>query len=106
MKQKIGQGHAAAMLRLGVHELQNAVIDPGSNVAQRHNEPGSFASPTPGEIAAERKEEKVPVGVEAGRESILDQHTREAQSQQREAAEPTAPQRQAAERGATEPERE
>jgi hypothetical protein len=80
MSKKIGEGHASAMLRQGFHELQNAMYTQ-SNVAQRQAEPGSFMSPTQGEIAAERKEEKAP----PGKESILDQHARESQVQSREA---------------------
>lgn len=52
---KIGEGHAEAMLRLGLHELQGAVY-PDSNVAQRA-EVGVFGSPTQSEIMQERRDE-------------------------------------------------
>lgn len=59
---KIGEGHAQAMLRQGLREIQNLVFP--SNVGP---EPGTFGSPTQGEIAAERHPDP--------RASILDRHT-------------------------------
>lgn len=65
---KIGEGHAQAMLRQGLKELQAAVYSE-SNVA-REPEPGTFGSPTQGEIAAERR-------ADPGA-SILDRHSEDA----------------------------
>jgi hypothetical protein len=62
---KIGEGHAAAMLRQGLKELQAAVVDPSSNVA-REPEPGTFGTPTQGEIASDRRPDIQP--------SALDKH--------------------------------
>jgi hypothetical protein len=50
---KIGEGHAAAMLRQGFKEIQ-AALYPGSNIA-REPEVGTFGHPTQGEIASDRK---------------------------------------------------
>lgn len=55
VSQPLGKGHAAAMLRLGLHELQGAMYT-GSNVAQPV-EYGTFGSATPGEIAEDRRPE-------------------------------------------------
>lgn len=68
---KIGEGHAQAMLRQGLKELQSAMYT-GSNVA-RDAEPGTFGSPTQGEIAAGRRPDQSP--------SILDTHTQNAKAQ-------------------------
>lgn len=51
---KIGAGHAAAMFRLGVHEL-GAAVTAESNIAQP-TEMGVFGTKTPGEIWADRQE--------------------------------------------------
>lgn len=51
---KIGDGHLAAMARLGVHELRNAMYA-DSNVAQRHGEYGIYGNATPQEIVAARQ---------------------------------------------------
>ena len=75
MSKKIGEGHAAAMARQGLHELQNAVYA-DSNVAQHHAEPGSFGTPTQGEIAAERRDETPAME----QPSILDGHARDAEA--------------------------
>jgi hypothetical protein len=53
---KIGEGHAAAMLRLGGKEIRN-VAYPGSNIAQP-TEYGIFGTLTPGEIAEARRSEE------------------------------------------------
>lgn len=71
---KLGAGHAAAMGRMGLHELQAAVY-PDSNVAQRA-EYGTVGSPTQGEVANTREEEPP---VDGGRDSIVDRHVREAE---------------------------
>lgn len=51
---KIGEGHAAAMARLGLRELRGAMY-PESNVAQQP-EYGLWGTQTPGEVAAARRE--------------------------------------------------
>ena len=53
VKPKIGEGHAAAMGRLGLAELRNASY-PDSNVTQ-HTELGLYGTKTSGEITAERR---------------------------------------------------
>lgn len=50
---KIGDGHAAAMARLGLRELRGAMY-PGGNVAQ-HSEYGLYGTMTPGEVAESRR---------------------------------------------------
>jgi hypothetical protein len=40
--------------RRGLKDLQNAVLDPWNGVTQKHEEPGTIASPTQAEITAER----------------------------------------------------
>lgn len=67
---KIGEGHAAAMLRQGFKELQ-AALYPDSNIA-REAEVGTFGHPTQGEIAGDRKADLSP--------SIVDAHVADAQS--------------------------
>ena len=66
---KIGAGHAAAMGRLGLHELRNAVM-PESNVAQQHGEYGLYGTATPGEVSESRRQEAYDHGEERG--SVLD----------------------------------
>ena len=51
---KIGDGHAAAMGRMGLAELRSALY-PESNVAQPSAEYGVFGKPTPGETADARE---------------------------------------------------
>lgn len=53
VSQPIGKGHATAMLRLGLHELQGAMYT-NSNVAQP-GEIGVFGRPTQGELADDRR---------------------------------------------------
>jgi hypothetical protein len=50
---KIGDGHAAAMMRLGLKEIRGAFY-PQSNVAQP-SEYGLYGTRTPGEIAEDRR---------------------------------------------------
>ena len=50
---KVGEGHLAAMGRLGVRELRGATY-PGSNVAQQ-SEYGLYGTLTPGEVAESRR---------------------------------------------------
>ena len=52
---KIGEGHAAAMGRMGLHELRGMVY-PESNIAQR-SEYGLYGTRTPGEVADARRDE-------------------------------------------------
>jgi hypothetical protein len=50
---KIGEGHVAAMGRMGLGELRGALY-PESNVAQ-HSEYGLYGTLTPGEVAEARR---------------------------------------------------
>ena len=50
---KIGDGHAAAMARLGLRELRE-LGNPGGNVTQ-HPEYGLYGTLTPGEVAESRR---------------------------------------------------
>jgi hypothetical protein len=52
MKRKIGEGHAAAMFRLGLKELRNAINPSRESVADQ--EIGIYGSATQGEIADAR----------------------------------------------------
>ncbi len=52
MARKIGEGHAAAMLRLGLKELRNAINPSRESVADQ--EIGIYGSLTQGEIADAR----------------------------------------------------
>lgn len=54
-KPKIGAGHASAMFRLGLRELR-AFFFPESNVAQP-SEYGIWGTRTPGEVAADRRDD-------------------------------------------------
>lgn len=67
---KIGEGHAAAMLRAGFREIQEALY-PESNIA-REAEVGTFGHPTQGEIAGERKADMSP--------SVVDSHVEDAKA--------------------------
>jgi hypothetical protein len=53
MSRKIGEGHVAAMARLGLKELRNALNPSRESVAD--NEIGLYGSQTQGEIAQARK---------------------------------------------------
>jgi hypothetical protein len=53
MKRKIGEGHAAAMFRLGLKELRNALNPSRESVAD--NEIGLVGTETQGEIAKARR---------------------------------------------------
>ena len=52
MQQKIGEGHAEAMLRLGLKELRNALNPSKESVAD--SEIGLYGTKTQGEIAESR----------------------------------------------------
>jgi hypothetical protein len=52
MERKIGEGHAAAMFRLGLKELRNALNPSRESVAD--NEIGLYGTQTQGEIAKAR----------------------------------------------------
>lgn len=52
--QKIGSGHANAMLRLGLAELRSSMY-PQSNVAQQHTQYGVWGTKTPGEIMQDKE---------------------------------------------------
>ena len=53
MARKIGEGHAAAMFRLGLKELRNAINPSRESVADQ--ELGLFGTETQGEIAKARR---------------------------------------------------
>jgi hypothetical protein len=52
---KVGEGHVAAMGRLGLHELRGMMY-PESNIAQRA-EYGLYGTRTPGEVAEARRDD-------------------------------------------------
>lgn len=54
--QKIGAGHASAMLRLGLAELR-ASMYPGSNIAQPNAIYGIWGTKTPGEVMQDKEGE-------------------------------------------------
>ena len=56
MARKIGEGHAAAMMRLGLKELRNAINPSRESVADQ--EIGVFGTQTQGEIADARDPEQ------------------------------------------------
>ncbi|SRR5260221_10727432 len=66
MARKIGEGHVAAMARLGLKELRNALNPSRESVAD--NEIGLYGTETQGEIATARRgpgegpEQESPVG--------------------------------------------
>lgn len=81
---KIGAGHAAAMARLGLRELRDAMyLD--SNVAQ-YPELGTFGTLTPQEILAGKRDAGAKQEQEPEQDSILDERMREAEK--REGPEP------------------
>lgn len=53
MARKIGEGHAAAMFRLGLKELRNAINPSRESIADQ--ELGLFGTETQGEIAKARR---------------------------------------------------
>ena len=74
---KIGDGHAAAMARLGLRELRE-LGNPGGNVAQ-HSEYGLYGTLTPGEVAeARRREERDLDGEASDRSSVLGDRLQQA----------------------------
>lgn len=77
MSGKIGEGHAWAMWRQGLRELRGAMY-PESNVAQQP-EYGLYGTLTPGEVAESRRHDHE-FDEEPGRDSILEQKLREADS--------------------------
>lgn len=77
---KIGAGHAAAMARLGLHEIRNAFYS-DSNVAQRHGEYGIYGNATPQEIVAARGGGRDALGRDTDqRESVLDDRLQQAEA--------------------------
>jgi hypothetical protein len=66
---KIGEGHASAWMRQGLRELRGAFY-PESNIAT-NTEYGIFGTRTPGEIAADRKDDPSPTLEDEG--SVLQQ---------------------------------
>lgn len=74
--QKIGEGHAAAMLRMGLKELRGALY-PESNVAQPA-EYGLYGTKTPGEVAEARRSFEPVLEEEKG--SVVADRLRQAES--------------------------
>lgn len=77
MSGKIGEGHAAAMARIGLNELRASVY-PGSNIAQ--TDLGVFGNATQGEISQARNHGEDPVKEEEKGDSPLQQSMRQAES--------------------------
>lgn len=75
---KFGEGHAAAMARVGLNELRAAVY-PGSNIAQPVDL-GVFGNATQGEIGEARKHSEDVVKEEEKSDSPLQQSMRTAES--------------------------
>lgn len=74
---KIGSGHAAAMGRLGLSELRNAMaMSPDSNIMQQHSEYGLYGTATPGEVSDARRPEGYDNGQERG--SVVEHHVEQA----------------------------
>ena len=74
--QKIGEGHTAAMLRLGLKELRGGLY-PESNVAQP-SEYGLYGTKTPGEVAESRRGSELNLEEEKG--SVVADRLRQAES--------------------------
>jgi len=76
---KIGEGHLAAMGRLGLKEARGALY-PESNVSQP-NEYGLYGTPTPGEVGEARRDDERGMDEEKtiDRGSILDDRMRQAE---------------------------
>jgi hypothetical protein len=73
---KIGEGHASAMLRLGLKELRAAaVLSPDSNIVQPA-EYGLYGTKTPGEVAESRRAEGL--DLEEEKHSVLADRMRQA----------------------------
>jgi hypothetical protein len=70
-KPKIGAGHAAAMGRLGLRELRNAVNPSRDSVAD--TEMGLYGTQTQGEIAQNRGNDRGGKGLNAHQEKPLRQ---------------------------------
>ncbi|MFN7742726.1 MAG: hypothetical protein ACK5Q8_04685 [Phycisphaerales bacterium] len=85
-ERKIGEGHAAAMARLGLKELRGAFY-PQSNVAQP-SEYGLYGTRTPGEIADDRRpdgdEEKSVLADRLQQAEVRDDRARDSKSLERE----------------------
>ena len=73
---KIGDGHASAMLRLGLRELRAAAY-PDSNIAQTP-EYGLYGTKTPGEIAEAREGDANALEADKGSDSIVGDRLRES----------------------------
>lgn len=84
MARKIGEGHAAAMARLGLRELRGALY-PASNVGQQ-SEYGLYGTLTPGEVADSRSDAQSvrPEGYDHGQEkgSVLDDRLQRAEGRE------------------------
>jgi hypothetical protein len=73
---KIGEGHAAAMARLGLRELRAAMY-PSGNVAQQ-SEYGLYGTLTPGEVAESRRNDGRDLEEDVNRDSDLDDRSHQA----------------------------
>jgi len=73
---KIGDGHAAAMARLGLRELRE-LGNPGGNAIQ-HSEYGLYGTLTPGEVAESRRIDERDIADESGLGSILAERLQQA----------------------------
>jgi hypothetical protein len=77
-KQKIGEGHAAAMGRLGWKEVRVLGSFQESNVAQP-SELGLYGNATPGEIAEARRPNDRDPEEEPRSDSVLEERLRQAE---------------------------
>ncbi len=78
---KIGDGHAAAMVRKGWHEL-GAAMYTGSNIVSQQNEYGIFGSITPGEVANSREGNKAADEEKQHEASIVDDRIRNSSTRE------------------------
>src|ERR1700692_1442960 len=86
MSRKIGDGHAAAMARLGLKELRNAATPSRESVAD--NEIGLYGTQTQGEIAEARGGPgSGPEQESSSKPSLLDELRKDADKREREESE-------------------
>lgn len=89
---KIGDGHANAMLRLGLRELRGAVY-PGAQSVAQGQEYGLYGTLTPGEVAQSRGENSIDLEQESvQKESVVADRLAAAQSRESRAPEREGPQ--------------
>jgi hypothetical protein len=77
---KIGEGHAAAMGRLGLRELRE-LGNPGGNVTQA-SEYGLYGSATPGEVAESRRHDLYGEQESPDRDSVLADRLQQAKDRE------------------------